>query len=271
MPLEKFQEHSKNAVEIAYHKSGELRNYPDIPAFATLSGDSLRIGLQSEKQKELIHGYYASVSYMDAQVGVLLNTLEELGILKNTIIVLWGDHGWHLGDHDLWEKHTTFEQANRSPLIIAAPGMKPGQTTSLSEHVDIFPTLCDLAGVPIPTFLAGKSLVPVLQNKATEVKDFSMSQYHRTLTSDEAKKLGYKSRKLWGYSMRTKQYRYVMWMNDFTSAQPFSPSKIYATELYDLEKDPFETVNIVADKSVSNQSQQLYNQVVQFFKSQEVK
>jgi len=271
MPLEKFQEHSKNAVEISYHKSGELRNYPDIPAFATLSGDSLRIGLQPDKQKELIHGYYASVSYMDAQVGVLLNTLEELGILKNTIIVLWGDHGWHLGDHDLWEKHTTFEQANRSPLIIAAPGMKPGQTNSLSEHVDIFPTLCDLAGVPIPTFLAGKSLVPVLQNKATEVKDFSMSQYHRTLTSDEAKKLGYKSRKLWGYSMRTKQYRYVMWMNDFTSTQPFSPSKIYATELYDLEKDPLETVNIVADKSVSNQSQQLYNQVVQFFKSQEVK
>jgi iduronate 2-sulfatase len=141
----------------------------------------------------------------------------------------------------------------------------------LSEHVDIFPTLCDLAGVPIPTFLAGKSLAPVLKNKAAEVKDFSMSQYHRTLTANEAKKLGYKSRKLWGYSMRTKQYRYVMWMNDFTSAQPFDANKVYATELYDLEKDPLETVNIVSDKKMSNQTQQLYNQMTQFFKSQESK
>jgi len=206
MPLEKFQEHSKNGVEIAYHKSGELRNYTDIPEFATLPGEDLRIGLKVEKQKELIHGYYAAVSYMDAQVGILLNTLEEQGILNNTIIVLWGDHGWHLGDHDLWEKHTTFEQANRSPLIIAAPGMKPGSSKSLSEHVDIFPTLCQLAGVSIPSTLAGKSLVPVMQDKKAEVKDFAMSQYYRTLKADEAKKLGYKARKLWGYSNSTEKY-----------------------------------------------------------------
>jgi arylsulfatase A-like enzyme len=146
--------------------------------------------------------------------------------------------------------------------------MKPGQTNSLSEHVDIFPTLCDLAGVPIPSILAGKSLVPVLQNKATEVKDFSMSQYHRTLTSDEAKKLGYKSRKLWGYSMRTKQYRYVMWMNDFTSAQPFSPSKIYATELYDLEKDPLETVNVANEKKYAAITKQMNTKMMAFLKSQ---
>ena len=269
MPTEKFQEHSKNGVEIAYHKSGELRNYTDIPGFATLPGDDLRIGLKIEKQKELIHGYYAAVSYTDAQVGILLNTLEELGILKNTIIVLWGDHGWHLGDHDLWEKHTTFEQANRSPLIIASPGFKPGSSKSLSEHVDIFPTLCQLAGVSIPSTLAGKSLVPVMQNKRAAIKDFAMSQYHRTLKAEEAKKLGYKERKLWGYSMRTDKYRYVMWMNDFTSEQTFSADKIYAIELYDYEKDPLETKNVANEKNYTAVADGLRSKMIGFFKSQE--
>ncbi len=269
MPLEKFQEHAKNGVEIAYHKSGELRNYPDIPEFATLPGEDLRIGLKTEKQKELIHGYYASVSYMDAQVGILLNTLEEQGILNNTIIVLWGDHGWHLGDHDLWEKHTTFEQANRSPLIIASPGIKAGTSKSISEHVDIFPTLCQLAGVPVPKNLAGKSLMPVMQNKSMEVKDFAMSQYHRTLKAEEAKKLGYKDRKLWGYSMRTDKYRFVMWMNNFTSDQPFSADKIYAIELYDYEKDPLEKVNVAGDKDYKKAEEELRAKMIGFFKEQE--
>jgi iduronate 2-sulfatase len=269
MPLEKFQEHSKNGVEIAYHKSGELRNYIDIPEFATLPGDDLRIGLKIEKQKELIHGYYAAISYMDAQVGILLNTLEEQGLLNNTIIVLWGDHGWHLGDHDLWEKHTTFEQANRSPLIIAAPGMKPGTSKSLSEHIDIFPTLCQLAGVSTPSILAGKSLVPVMQDKKAEVKDFAMSQYYRNLKAEEAKKLGYKERKLWGYSMRTDKYRYVMWMNDFTSEQTFNADKIYAIELYDFEKDPMETINVADDKNYKTTAEELRKKMIAFFKSQE--
>lgn len=270
MPLEPFQEHSKDGIEIAYHKSGELRNYPDIPAFATLPGEDLRIGLKPEKQRELIHGYYASVSYTDAQVGILLNTLDSLGILKNTIIVLLGDHGWHLGDHDLWEKHTTFEQANRSPLIITAPGMKPGASKSLSEHVDVFPTLCQLAGMNIPTYLAGKSLVPVMQNKGAVVKDFAMSQYYRQLPQEEAKKLGFKDRKLWGYSMRTEKYRYVIWMADgFTSEQPFSADKIYGIELYDFEKDPKETLNVAGDKNYATAKNELYQKMITFFKSQE--
>jgi arylsulfatase A-like enzyme len=269
MPLATFQEHSKNAVEIAYHKSGELRNYIDIPESATLSGSDLRIGLKPEKQKELIHGYYASVSYMDAQVGILLNTLEKLGILNNTIIVLWGDHGWHLGDHDLWEKHTTFEQANRSPLIIAGPGLKSGASSSLTEHVDIFPTICDLAGVAIPSNLAGKSLVPVMKNKTAQVKEYAMSQYYRSLSAAEAKKLGYSERKLWGYSMRTDQFRYVLWMNDFTSAQPFDPKKVYASELYDLANDPLETINVVDDKKYAQTTKLLYGKMIEYFKSQE--
>jgi len=272
MPLAKFQEHSKNGIQIAYHKSGELRNYTDIPEFATLPGEDLRIGLKPEKQKELIHGYYASISYTDAQVGILLNTLESLGILQNTIIVLWGDHGWHLGDHDLWEKHTTFEQANRSPLIIAAPGMKPGASKSLTEHVDVFPTLCQLAGVNIPTHLAGKSLMPVMQNKKVAVKEFAMSQYYRPLPQEEAKRMGFKDRKLWGYSMRTDKYRYVMWMaNGFTSELAFSADRIYGIELYDFDKDPLESANVADDENYATVKKELYNKMIAFFKSQEKK
>lgn len=270
MPLATFQEHAKNGVEIAYHKSSELRNYTDIPAAATLSGNDLRIGLQVDKQKELIHGYYAAVSYMDAQVGILLATLEKMGILKNTVIVLWGDHGWHLGDHDLWEKHTTFEQANRSPLIVVGPGLKPGATNSLTEHVDIFPTICDLAGVPIPTHLAGKSLLPLMKNNKAQVKEYAVSQYYRSLSAAEAKKLGYTERKLWGYAMRTERYRYVLWMNDFTTAQPFDAKKVYGIELYDIEKDPLETVNVAADKNYSKEASLLYEKMIQFFHAQEV-
>jgi iduronate 2-sulfatase len=269
MPLAPFQEHAANAVEIAYHRSSELRNYVDIPEYATLNAEGPRIGLKVEKQRELIHGYYAAVSYMDAQVGILLNTLDSLGLTDNTVIVLWGDHGWHLGDHDLWEKHTTFEQANRSPLIIAGPGLKPGSSSSLTEHVDIFPTLCELAGVAVPGHLAGKSLVPVMKDKKAQVKPYAMSQYYRNLSAAEAKKSGYAERKLWGYAMRTNRYRFVMWMNDFTSTQPFSAGKVYATELYDMEKDPLEKVNVSKDARYAKDEKMLQDMMIDYFKSQE--
>lgn len=118
-----------------------------------------------EKQKELIHGYYACISYLDAQVGELLATLESLGTLNNTIIVLWGDHGWHLGDHDLWNKHTNFENATKVPLIMVAPGISSGDADTFAEFVDIYPTLCDLAGINIPLNIDGKSLVQAMENK----------------------------------------------------------------------------------------------------------
>ena len=104
MPLAEFQEHAKNEVFLAYESTGELRNYTDIPANATRTKEELRAGLKPEKQKELIHAYYAAISYIDAQVGILLNTLDSLGTLDNTIIVLWGDHGWHLGEKEHWRK-----------------------------------------------------------------------------------------------------------------------------------------------------------------------
>jgi iduronate 2-sulfatase len=271
MPIAPFQEHSKNGPLIAYHQSGELRNYIDIPEFTTLPADSLRIGLKLEKQKELIHGYYASVSYVDAQIGILLNTLESLGTLDNTIIVLWGDHGWHLGDHDLWNKHTNFEEATKAPLIIAAPGIKAGKTNSFSEFVDVFPTICNLAGLPVPNQLDGKSLKPLMIKNTASIKEFSISQYPRKLKNEEVKKLGYQKGNLMGYTLRTKRYRYTIWMNDFTSKQAFDKSKVYAIELYDYEKDPLEKVNFAADIKYEKTATELNAKMIAFFKSEEQK
>jgi len=268
MPIAPFQEHAKNSPLIAYHQSGELRNYPDITEFTTLPADSLRIGLKLEKQKELVQGYYASISYMDAQVGILLNTLESLGTLDNTIIVLWGDHGWHLGDHDLWHKHTVFEQATRAPLIIAAPGIKGGKTNSQSEFVDVFPTICNLAGLQIPKLLDGKSLKPLMLNNKASVKEYSVSQYPRKLKKEEVKKLGYEKGDLMGYTLRTNKYRYTIWMNNFTSKQVFEPSKVYATELYDYEKEPLEKVNVVKDIAYKTTADEMHKKMLEFFKSQ---
>ncbi|MEI7472123.1 MAG: sulfatase [Chitinophagaceae bacterium] len=269
MPLAAFQEHSKDGPLIAYHKSGELRNYTDIPEFATLPGKELRIGLKEDKQKELIQGYYAAVSYMDAQVGILLNTLDSLGQLNNTIIVLWGDHGWHLGDHDLWEKHTNFEQATRAPLIFAAPKMKAGVSNSLSEHVDIFPTICALAGVPVPTQLEGKSLVPIMKNNKAKVKEYAISQYPRKLGKDEMKRTGYENSAIMGYSLRTASYRYTLWMNNFTTKEKFDVNKVYASEMYDYTKDPLEKVNVVNDKNYDKIAKDLYGKILEFFKNHE--
>ena len=268
MPLAKFQQHSKNGPEIAYHNSNELRNYSDIPEFASFSDGDNHIGIKPAKQKELIHGYYAAISYMDAQVGILLNTLDSLGILNNTIIVLWGDHGWHLGDHDLWNKHTNFENATRSPLIISSPGYTPGETKAMTEHVDIFPTICSLSGVPVPTELAGKSLVPLMKDKKASVKEMSVSQYPRKLKKDEMVKMGYTDNKIMGYTLRTSRYRYVIWMSNFTSKQPFDEKKVYASELYDYTKDSLETINVVNESEYSTIAKELKQKMITFFNSQ---
>jgi arylsulfatase A-like enzyme len=272
MPIAEFQEHAKNEVFIAYESSGELRNYTDIPAYTTYPKEDLRAGLKVEKQKELVHAYYAAVSYVDAQVGILLNTLDSLGTLDNTIIVLWGDHGWHLGDHDMWGKHTNFEQATRAPLIFAAPGLKSGKTKSLSEHVDVFPTICDLANLSIPTQLQGKSLKPVMQNKSTTVHEYAMSQYPRKLKGPEFKELGYTDGKLMGYSLRTDRYRYTIWFNNsYNSSQAYSDSRIYKRELYDYVKDPLEKVNVVDDGDYKKALEDLQKKMLSYLKTYEGK
>lgn len=233
MPLAEFQEHAKNSPEIAYHASHELRSYTDIPPLASFSDQSRNIGLPEFKQKELIHGYYAAVSYIDVQIGKLLDHLDELGLSENTIVILWGDHGWHLGDHDLWCKHTNFEQSTRAPLIIAAPGKSSSKTRSVVEFIDIYPTLAELAGITAPDGLDGVSLVPIMKDPDHEVKEFAMSQFPR-------------GNDIMGYSLRTKRYRMTWWIeNGWRSTQPLDESLIIARELYDYKRDPLETENMV--------------------------
>lgn len=225
--LAKFQKMPEGAPGVAFQDSWELKN-GSYTEFAGLKGL-----LPEDKQRELIHGYMACVSYTDAQVGKLLDALEANGVADNTIIVFWGDHGWHLGDHGMWCKHTNYEQATRVPFIIAkrAKGGTAAKSVSPAEFVDIYPTLCDLAGLPKPASLEGASLVPVLDDPKAKVKDFAVSQYPR----------GGGAKENMGYAFRDDRYRYVRWV------AKGDPADLKAEELYDYETDPLETKSLVGD------------------------
>ena len=221
--------------EYAYHTFGELRAFTDIASDAKL-GDPL----DEAKQRELVHGYMACVSYVDAQLGKVLDELDRLKLTDNTVIVLWGDHGYHLGDHTLWNKHSNFEQATRIPLIFSGPGVTKGEKIANPvELIDVFPTLFELANVKPSTQTDGKSLVPLLDgNKKTSLDvDFALSQYPR------------RNGKLMGYSIRTERYRYTEWHgNNYCAATPYDAANIEGVELYDFKNDPLETKNHANDK-----------------------
>ena len=226
LELAPFQEQAQNGPVVAYHNFPELRSYSGIPQQGPVP---------PAQQRELIHGYYACVSYVDTQIGRLLGALETVGEERNTVVVLWGDHGWHLGDHGLWAKHSNFEQATRAPLLFVAPGGKAGNTCSAPvEFVDVFPTLCDLAGLPVPSGLAGMSLGPIVTGTKTSVKPFAISQWPKA--------------GVMGYALRTDRYRYVAWM-EREGAMDIArdTSRVVARELYDYLEDPRETVNRVED------------------------
>lgn len=260
-----WQKKSINGPEIAYHNSGELRNFNDIiPDETTGQKDNL-LHLPEDKQRELIHGYYACISYIDAQIGKLMNALKENGLDKNTIVVIWGDHGWHLGDHSLWNKHSNFEQATRAPLIFSVPGITTGKNyTQPTEFVDIYPTLCELIGIPIANYLDGKSLVPALKNNNYTVKEYSISQYPRGA--------GKGARETMGYTLRNKKYRFTEWVgNYFNTAKPFNKNDIKAIELYDLINDPNETNNLAGSTKMQQildeMSEQLHAYYAQQYKT----
>lgn len=176
--LPKNKSFPKSAPEIANHSWGELRYYKDIPKKGQVSDDVA---------KKLIHGYYASVSYVDAQVGKVLKELENLGLRDNTVIVLVGDHGWSLMEHGLWVKHSNFEVALQVPLIISASNIpKDKRTNSIAESVDLYPTVCELANIPSPTHLDGESLVEALQTPSKVFKNTALARWHKgeTLIAD---------------------------------------------------------------------------------------
>ena len=253
-----FQNKSSHPVDKAYHGSGELKGYSDIPNTMNSYSDDATDFLAEEKQVELIHGYYACTSYVDAQVGKLLDALEACGQADNTVVILWGDHGFHLGDHGLWHKHTNLEQATRSPLMIRAPGFdQPLVARAPTEFVDVFPTLCELAGIPTPETLDGKSLVPMMSEADVSIKPFAVSQYP------------YEG--CMGYSIRTDRYRYTEWLHDWRTSERYSPDLVRGRELYDYEKDPMETMNRVDDPEHSEILKGLQDQMYRFFEESRLK
>jgi iduronate 2-sulfatase len=169
---------SESAPKIANHSWGELRYYKDIPKKGQVS-DAVA--------KKLIHGYYAAVSYVDAQVGKVLKELEMLGLKENTVVVLVGDHGWSLMEHGLWVKHSNFEVALQVPLIISASNIpKDRRTNSIAELVDLYPTLCELTNISIPPHVDGESLVEALQTPSKVFKNTALARWQKgeTLIAD---------------------------------------------------------------------------------------
>ena len=221
--LEPYQLAPKDSdASYILNNNNELRSYVPTPAKAGEKTSYLEEGITEDQQRELLHGYHAAVSFIDSLVAGLLRELELSGKADNTIVVLWGDHGWHLGDHGLWGKHTTMEQANRVPLLIRLPGGKGGDAGTLVELLDLFPTLAELAGFETPAGLQGKSLAAVLRNQELDFGDVAISQYKR--------------KGAYGYSMRTDQYRYTEWVS--------KEGKVVYRDLYDMKNDPGETRNI---------------------------
>ena len=191
---------------------------PFKQAFTDIPNDK---PISNQKTLELIRAYAACTSYMDAQVGRVLQQLDDLNLRDNTVVVICGDHGFHLGEHGTWRKNLLYETAVRSPLLISIPGQQPCQTDALVELVDIFPTLCDVCDIPIPTELEGVSLMSVIDDPTQPVKSAAFSHLTRT---------GAKS-----ISMRTNRYRYTEWGRD----------GLFGRELYDYQTDPNETINVV--------------------------
>jgi iduronate 2-sulfatase len=221
LPMPEFEFLPADAPVVAGKRGGEITNYKPVP-------EARDARYSRELKRSLIHGYYASMSFVDAQIGKVVAELDRLKLDEDTIVVLWGDHGFHLGDLGIWTKHTNYEQANRIPILISAPGVtQPGSSTKQpAESVDIFPTLAELAGLPAPTGpqpIDGVNLVPVLKDGMQRVRDHAFHAYPKGRL---------------GRAIRTERYRLVEWKNPGDATAEY--------ELYDYEADPLETRNLAA-------------------------
>lgn len=226
----------KGAADFMYHWS-ELDDYEGPEGnFYTPQRQP-----QGKDVLNMIHAYYACVSFIDAQVGRILQAVEENGLADNTAVVIWGDHGFHLGDHGRWAKHTQFEQAMRSPLLVRMPGHQKiaGETQAIVESVDIYPTLCEYAGLKTPGFVEGESFLSVVEGKGTG-KEAAFSQI-RPVNRKKAES------QVMAYSVRAKDFRYVEWrnMNDL--------SEVVWRELYDHRKDPEESASVADNPEYKNE------------------
>ncbi len=217
----------KNYTKYTMNNFGELRNYYDMPKGKEEVGKDLA--------KHLKHGYYASVSFIDAQIGKILDELELLGLRENTIVVIWGDHGWKLGEHKSWCKHTTFNIDARVPLIISVPGMKGKgeKSNSLVELVDLYPTLSELCGLSKPEHVEGTSFVTLLDEPKRTWKKAVFTRWVKANHRYD------KEIQIIGHAMGTDRYRYIEWKRTKTG-------EVLAREMYDHANDPQENENVVS-------------------------
>lgn len=203
----------RNAPPESIHTSGEMRSYAGIPAKGPVSDETAR---------NLIHGYYACVSYADALIGKVLAEVDRLDLADDTIVVLWGDHGWNLGEHTLWCKHSCYETSMQIPLIVRAPGIAGGQRRSgLVESIDLYPTLCELTGLPLPVHLQGHSLVALMRDRDAKWNSAAVGRFQG------------------GDTIRTSAFRFT----EYTDRKGNQAARM----LYDHETDSGENTNVVKD------------------------
>ncbi len=239
LPAVRYPNKVEGIPDIAYVNSDEVKSYKDINKTTPLS---------EEKKNQLRHGYLAAISYLDAQVGKLLDELEKLNLNENTIVVFTSDHGYHAGEHGQFGKWTNFEIGSRVPFMISVPGSKAvGKVSnSLVELIDLYPTLlelCNISSDKLKTKLDGKSLVPIINDPNATIKPAAISQVARPLG-------GVDKLETIGTSMRTDRYRYNAWVHQ-------RDKKLIAEELYDLSNDLYNADNLIGNPEYETIKKQL--------------
>ena len=229
------------AADMPLHRTVD-QNPPDVPAAALASYKREQDRLTDELRRQCVQAYYASISFMDAQVGRVVDALDRLGLADNTIIVFTSDHGYHMGEHGLWQKMSLFEESARVPLLLVAPGVSRAGTVVQSpvSLVDLYPTLTELAGVKAPDTLQGQSLVPMLRDPDAKGRGWALTQVTR----------GGGTNRFSGYSLRTERWRYTEWDESRRGRQ-----------LYDHEHDPREQRNLASDPAHAETVAGLRNQL----------
>lgn len=231
------------APEVAFHNWQELRGYADVPEDGPLT---------TEQAAELRHAYYACVTFIDAQIGSVLQALDDLGLRNNTIVVFWGDHGFHLGEKNLWCKSTNFELSAHAPLIIDAPGVNMTGNTSraIVQALDIYPTLVELTGLQAPEKLSGKSLLPLLNDVNSDWQDIAFNQFARPYNAAIG---GRQPMSHMGYSVRTNDWRYTSWFDINTGVFEYP-------ELYDHRSKGLK-VNLAGNPEYADVEKELHRLV----------
>jgi len=228
-PEQYFTPYPWQKIDLPERVENDIDDIPRLGLAKILSSKN-PIGKYPDNQKRMWSAYYATVSFMDEQVGRIIDELERLGLRQSTAIVLLSDHGYHLGEHTFWQKMNLHEDVSRVPLIISVPGMKPGRTDAITELVDIYPTLAELAGLSVPDEVQGKSLAPILENPSESVKKGALSIIPHK-----------------GIALRTKDYAYMRYRDQ-------------KEELYDMGKDPKQFTNQAANSEYSTVLKQLREQ-----------